>query len=424
VAGRLGDLFGKRRMIVLLLLPLILGSVLCAVATSVLPMIVGRGLQGLSAGMIPLGISLLNDVLPREKVGTAIALMSASLGIGGALGLPLAAAVAEYTNWRMLFWGTGALAVVVLLLVLRVVPGTAAPTTREAFDYLGAFGLGAALVCLLLGVSKGADWGWGSPLVVGLFVSTVVLLLAWGWWELRHPQALIDLRVTARPRVLLTNVASIVLGVAMYAQSLILPQILELPKETGVGLGQSMIQMGLWMAPSGLFMMALSPVGARLSKARGPKTTLVVGSLIIAVGYAIAMLLMSSTWGIMLAVSVAGAGLGFAYGAMPALIMSSVPHTETASANSVNTLMRSIGTSISAAVVAVILAQMTMDFGGYPVTSAAGFRTGLALGCGVAVVAALVALAIPALKASRPSRGDSAAAGLPEGGHELAGVTA
>lgn len=206
--------------------------------------------------------------------------------------------------------------------------------------------------------------------------------------------------MTARPVVLLTNAASLVVGFAMYAQSLILPQLLQLPEATGFGLGQSMVAMGLWMLPGGLMMMVVSPVGAKISAARTPKVTLALGSAVVAVGYLLSVLLMGSTWGITVSVMVISSGVGLAYGAMPALIMGSVPHSETGSANSFNTLMRSVGTSVAGAVVGVVLAQMTHEVGGITMPSEEGFQTGLLIGAGVAAVAALIACAIPG-KASR-----------------------
>uniref|UniRef100_UPI00278C61C3 MFS transporter n=1 Tax=Streptomyces sp. KL118A TaxID=3045153 RepID=UPI00278C61C3 len=270
-------------------------------------------------------------------------------------------------------------------------------TARGGFDGLGAVGLGAGLVCLLLGVSKGADWGWGSATTLGLFAGAVVTLLAWAWWELRLNDPLVDLRVTARPQVLMTNAASVLVGFSMYAQSLVVPQLLQLPEATGYGLGQSMVAMGLWMAPAGLMMMAMSPLGAKLSAARGPKVTLAVGSLVIAAGYGLGLPLISSgsTWSLLIVTIVCNTGVGFAYGAMPALIMGAVPPSETASANSFNTLMRSIGSSVSAAVIGVVLAQLTTDFGGYALPSENGFRVAMAIGCGVALTAAVVASLIP-----------------------------
>ncbi|GAB2646066.1 MFS transporter [Prescottella soli] len=399
VTGRLGDLLGKRRMLLFCAVPLALGSVTCALATSLVPMIVGRGLQGLGVGMVPLGISALRELVPPQKLGSSIALMSATMGIGGALGLPLAALVIQNTSWRVLFWGCAVLSVLIGVLIWRLIPATPALAAGGRFDFVGAVGLGVGLVSLLLAVSKGGVWGWGSASILGLFAAAVIVLLAWGWWELHTADPLVDLRVTARRQVLLTNAASIVVGFSMYAQSLIVPQLLQLPEATGYGLGQSMLAMGLWMAPGGFVMMAISPLGAKLSAARGPKITLLVGALIVALGYGSSMVLMGSAWGLMLVVAICGAGTGFAYGAMPALIMSAVPPSETGSANSFNTLMRSVGTSVAAAVVGVVLAQMSVGIGGgHTVPTEAGFRTGLLIGCGVALVAAAIAAAIPGRK--------------------------
>ncbi|MFI7667376.1 MFS transporter [Nocardia sp. NPDC049526] len=395
VAGRLGDLYGKRKILLASIVPLIAGSLVCAVATSIVPMIIGRGLQGAGVGIIPLGISALRDLLPPERLGAAIALISSSLGIGAAMGLPLSAAVVEYSNWRVLFWGSAALAALVGVLIFAVIPDTPNSGAAGRFDALGAIGLGAGLVSLLLAISKGAAWGWTSAGILGLFIAAVVLLLVWGWWELRIDAPLVDLRVTARPQVLLTNAASVVVGIAMYSQSLVMPQLLQLPTATGYGLGQSMMAMGLWMAPAGVVMMLISPVGAKLSAARGPKFTLVTGCLIIAVGYAASMALMGSTWGMLAVTVIISAGTGFAYGAMPALIMGAVPVSETAAANSFNTLMRSVGTSAAAAVIGAVLAQMTVSMGGHAIPTENGFRVALLIGCGVAVLGAAISATIP-----------------------------
>lgn len=399
ITGRLGDMFGKRRIMLLCTIPLILGSVLAASASSVLPMIIGRGMQGIGAGLIPLGISAMRDLLPREKLLPAIAMMSASMGVGGALGLPIAAAVAENFNWRTLFWGTAALSTIVAILLWRVIPAGKEQRSGGRFDLVSGLGLAVGLVCLLLGVSKGGTWGWTSGSTLGLLIGAVVVLLAWGVWELRTKEPLVDLRVTARRQVLLTNISSLALGFAMYAQALIVPQLLQLPSSTGYGLGQSMLAMGLWMMPGGFVMMGVSVLGGKLSAARGPKFTLVCGSIVIAAGYASSMLLMGSTWGLMLVVSFISAGVGLAYGAMPALIMSAVPVSETGSANSFNTLTRSVGTSFAAAVVGVVLAQMSVQVGDYHFPTENGFRLGLLMGAGVALIAGVVALGIPKHKA-------------------------
>ncbi|GAB3207001.1 MFS transporter [Nocardia tengchongensis] len=394
VAGRLGDLYGKRLMLLVSTVPLIAGSLLCALADSVAPMIIGRGLQGMGMGILPLGISALRDLVPAERLGSAIALVSASMGIGGALGLPIAAAVAQHTDWHVLFWAATGLSVLIAVLLYLVIPAVPVRASGR-FDGVGALGLGSGLICLLLAVSKGATWGWGSGAIVGLFAGAVVILALWGWWELRTTDPMVDLRVTARPKVLLTNASSLVLGFGMYASSLIVPQLLQLPKATGYGLGQSMLAMGLLMAPGGLMMMLVSPLGAKLSALRGPKVTLVAGGLVLAAGYGLSTLLMGSVAGLVLAYCVCSIGVALAYGAMPALIMGAVPLSETAAANGFNTVMRSIGTSFAAAVVGAVLSQMTVSLGGHQLPSESGFRTGLFIGCAMALASAAIASFIP-----------------------------
>ncbi|WP_306213413.1 MFS transporter [Actinoplanes sp. RD1] len=408
VIGRLGDMYGKKRVLLICCAPLFIGSVLCALSTALVPMVIGRGLQGVGMGMIPLGISLLRDVLPQDKLGSSIALLSASLGIGGGLGLPLSAAVAEYADWRVLFWGAAVAAVLIAVLIWRIVPTAPVFAKGQKFDYVGALSLGAGLIGVLLSVTKGASWGWGSPTTLILLAGGIVVLLAWGWWERRHHDPLIDLKVSARPQVLLTNTASLLIGFAMYAQSLAVPQLLQLPVATGYGLGQSMLAMGLWLLPAGLTMMAVSPFGARISAARGPKFTLAVGSLVIAAGYGVSLALLGTTWGLMAVAIVTNAGVGLAYGAMPALIMGAVPRSETGAANSFNTLMRAMGSSIASAVIGVVLAQMTTSFAGRPLPSENGFRVTMLIGCAVALLASAIAATIPA---RRPATEPGAAEG-------------
>ncbi|AZQ35616.1 MFS transporter [Streptomyces cyaneochromogenes] len=394
VMGRLGDMYGKRRMLLVSVVLLVSGSVVCALSDSLVPMIVGRVLQGLASGVIPLGISIMRDELPAERLGSATALMSASLGIGGALGLPAAALIADNFDWHVLFWTSAGMGVVALGCVLLVVPESKVRTGGR-FDLVGGMGMAAGLVCLLLGISKGADWGWTSGTTLGLFAAAVVILPAWGWWELRTDQPLVDLRTTARRQVLVTNLASIAVGFAMFAMSLVIPQLLQLPSRTGYGLGKSMLVAGLCMAPSGLVMMATAPVSAAISRAKGPKATLMIGVLIVAAGYSLNIVLMSEVWHFILVACVIGAGVGFGYGSMPALIMSAVPASETAAANSLNTLMRSLGTSMASAVAGVILAQMTTDLGGYALPSENAFKVVLAVGAGAALLAFVVASFIP-----------------------------
>jgi len=407
--GRLGDMYGKRRMLLLSLVLLVAGSAVGALSDSLVPMVAGRSLQGMAAGVIPLGISIMRDELPVERLGAATALMSASLGVGGALGLPASAFLAERADWHILFWTASGLGVLLLVLVLIVVPESPARTGGR-FDLLGAIGLSSALVCLLLAISKGADWGWTSTLTLGLFGAAVVVLLVWGRWELRTRRPLVDLRTTARRQVLLANIASAVFGFAMFAMTLVLPQLLQLPKATGYGLGQSMLAVGLVMAPNGVVMMAMAPLSARVSGRRGPKVALMLGAAVVALGYALSIVMMTALWQLVLVSSIIGAGIGLAYGAMPSLVLSAVPRSETAAASSLNMLMRSIGTAISSAVAGVVLAQLTITFGPAALPSRDGFRVVMAVGAAASLVALVIAGFLPGRRRTRDAAADDVTA--------------
>ena len=228
--------------------------------------------------------------------------------------------------------------------------------TDDRLDPLGAALLAGGLVTLLLGISKGQSWGWSSALTLGMFGSSLLIFALFGWWELRVSSPTVDLRTTAKRPVLATNVASIAVAFGMFGLSLVAPQILEMPRETGFGLGQSMLATGLWMAPGGLAMMVTSPIAARIAGVRGPRFTFVTGALIISASYAAGLLLLAAPWQIMVLNIAVATGVGFAYASMPALINAAVPISETAAANGINALSRSLGTSISSAVIGAILA--------------------------------------------------------------------
>ncbi|MBD8476988.1 MFS transporter [Microbacterium sp. CFBP 8794] len=408
IAGRLGDMYGKRRIVLVLLAVMMLGSVIAALSTGIIGMIIGRALQGAVVGVVPLGISILRDVLHENRVDSAIALMSATLGVGGALGLPISALVAENTDWHWLFWIAGGLGAVVFVLTLWIVPVSVLRTAGR-FDYLGAAGLAVGLIGVLVAVSRGNTWGWTSPVTLALAIGGVAVLLLWGWYELRIDSALLDLRVAARRPVLLTNLASVAMGFALFTSNVAYPQMLELPIATGVGLGLSLLAASLVVMPSGLVMMVLSPISGALARTIGPRVLLVAGAISLIVAYGFSLTFSSEVWHFVVANILIGFGIGFGYAAMPMLIMRAVPPSDTGASNGLNALARSLGTSTSAAIVGVVLATLSTGEGDTRVPTADAFQVSFLLGIGAAVIALVLALLIPKRSTPAPER-----ASLPE----------
>lgn len=395
VLGRLGDMYGKRRMLHVSVGIVLASSVLAAVAPNFEVLLVARALQGVSFGVIALGMSLMRDVLPPARVASGVGLMSSSLGVGGAAGPPLTGLIAQYASWRMLFVLVAAGALVLALLVPRLVPESRVRTGGR-FDTVGAVVLGVALVCLLLGISKGSEWGWASPATLGSIGSAVVLLVFWGWFELGRRSPLVDLRVSARPAVLWTNVATVLLGFSIFATFVMATQILQAPEGTGYGFGLSMMAAGVMLLPIGGSMVVFSSVSARLSRARGPRITVVAGSALLMVGNAGLAMLPGSLWLVVVTATVGAIGAALAYSALPLLIMRAVPESETAAANSMNTLMRQLGTSTITAVAAAVGAALVVQVDGQVVPAGSAFTVSFLAAAGAALGALVIAALTPA----------------------------
>lgn len=403
IAGRLGDMFGKRLVLLGTMAAVAVGSTVCALSTAFVPFLIGRGLQGLGIGAIAVGISILRDIVPAVHLGGAVGTMSASLGVGGALGLPFAASIARHVSWHALFWACTLAALACGAAILRAVPRGPADAGGR-FDAIGTVGLTAVLSLVLLPLSKASEWGWTDPLTLTMFGTFLVTGAAWWWYELRTPNALIDVRALLHRPILLTNAASIATGFAFYAMQMMPIQILMAPEGAPAGVGLGMVAASLVLMPSGLVMFAFSRVSSLVTDRHGARISLALGAVVIAGGYLVLLLATIGPWPmhwlwILASSASVGAGLGIAYSAMPALIMAVVPVEQTGEANGVNALMRSVGTSMATAVVAMVLTgatTVTATAAGPVETPTAGAYTTTILLClGVCAVATACSLAIP-----------------------------
>lgn len=373
VFGRLGDMFGKRRMILIVLGSDVLGSVLCALTSSIWLLTAGRALEGLGLAVIPLGISILRDELPPERVASGVASVSATLGTGGVIGYPASAAIIEYTDWHIAFWLAAAVAAVNFTLVLRYVPESPVRAGGR-FDVPGAIGLGLALVLILVAMDKAATWGWLSVRVGTCFTAGLVLLALWTLLQLRTREPLVDLRLSMQAHIRATHLAALAIGVGFYVNSLATSLQVQEPKATGIGLGRSVLVAGLCSVPAGVAMLTLAATSARVARRIGPARTIAGGAALMGLGYAMRVLVPSGLTAILVGTGVVAAGAVFAYSSLPLLIMSAVPLHETAAANGLNTLMRQVGQTIGGAVTTSVIATMTIEVAGTEGGSVAGYR--------------------------------------------------
>lgn len=394
VLSRLADMYGKRRIMLICLVMMSLGSALAALNLGLAALLAGRALQGGAAALVPVGISVLREEMPGPKLAPAVAMISATLGFGSALGLPMAGALYELLGWQAIFWSTAAIGII-LIAVLPLVLTRSRIRTPGRFDYAGAILLSLALTATLLALSKGGSWGWTSAPTLITAAAAVTALALWFPLELKISQPMLDLRTSARKPVLLTNLVAVLVGYSMYSNLLSTTQQLQIPDTAGYGFGLSVMAAGLCMVPTGLSMVMFTPLSTLISRRRGAKTTLITGSLVSAAGYIGRLFLTEELWMLMLGAAVIGIGNAIAYAAMPALIMGAVPATVTAAANGLNTVLRIIGTTIGSAAVAALLAATTVTVNGAKYPSVQAFEHVFWIAASAALTAAVLAWLLP-----------------------------
>jgi predicted MFS family arabinose efflux permease len=316
------------------------------------------------------------------------------LGVGAAVGLPLSGLVAQHLGYHSLFWFIGAGGLLTFVGVLGLVP-EAPNRSGGRVDVLGAVLLGLGLMAIMLPLAETASWGWGSARVIGLLVAGAVVLVVLGWVEIRTREPLVDIVALRRRPLVLTNIASMLFGFALFASLLGTASYVQAPSGTGYGFGASMLVGGLCVLPSGVGMLLLAPVSARLVAWRGAGQTLALGAMIVAAGWVVRILVTGALWEIIVGTTVVGIGTGVGYAAMPSLINNFTPPAEIAAANGLNTLFRAVGSSLASAIGGSILAAQVLHLGPAVLPSLTGYRILFGICACAAALAALAALAVP-----------------------------
>src|SRR3954469_12867796 len=393
VVGRLGDMFGKKRLLMVTLAAFAAGSTLSAVAPSIGVLVAGRVIQGVAGGLFPLSFAIVRDEFPPDKVASSIGIVSAITGIGGGVGLVLGGVIVDNASWHWIFWLSLAITLVALAATHALVPESPI-TTPGRVDWGGAALLALGLACPLIGVSQSTTWGWGDPRTIGLIAVGAVILYCLVGYEKRRSQPLLDMTTLARRPVLATNAATVFIGFAMFGSFVLIPQIAQVPESTGYGLGHSAAVAGLLLLPSTIVMLFVAPLSGRIGARRGSRGPLIAGVLI--TGIALAFLAFAHLTAIELMIGslLMGTGVGLAFAAMPNLIIEAVRQEQTGEATAVNALVRNVGAAIGAQVSGTILAGSVVAGSELPAES--GFTTAFAVAAGVAVAGAGLAVLVPA----------------------------
>jgi EmrB/QacA subfamily drug resistance transporter len=399
ILGRVGDLIGKKRTLVAVLVIVTIGCLLAALAPTIGVLIVARVVQGIGGALFPLSFGIIRDEFAPSEVSGSISNLSAVIAAGGGVGIVAAGPIVTALDYRWLFWLPVGIVAVTTLIALRYVPES--PRRAEgSVNWLGAVLLSGWLVALLLPLSQASHWGWGSSRVIALFVAAVALFALWLFVEARSHSPLIDLRIMRLPAVWTTNAAALLFGAGMYAIWSFLPGFVQTPSSAGYGFGASVTAAGLLMLPMLIAMFCSGVLSGRLEPVLGAKKLLIAGSALGAVACGILALWHDQQWQVALAAGVFGLGIGLAFASMANLIVGSVPAEQTGAATGMNANIRTIGGSIGAAVTSVLVTGRLQPSG---LPYASGYTHGFSLLALLCLAAALAALLVPVQRAGRIS---------------------
>ncbi len=401
IFGKLGDIYGKKRMMVVAVIAFTVGTLGAALSNSIEMLISFRALQGIGGAVFPLAFGIVRDELPPERVGVGLGLLSATFGVGGGVGLVLSGVILDHSSWQWLFW-IGAIPMALSILPLLLLVPESPVRTKAVIDWWGAILLGSGLAAFLVALSEGERWGWTSAATLGVLALSVVLIVAWVLVELTVREPLIDIGLMRDRSVFWTNIVGLVTGFAMFGTFLLVPTLVQMPTPelppavaglVDYGFGSSVTEAGILLLPASAMMLFVGPLAGVLERHFGARTLLTVGLAVLGLGGFALVFLHTTIAGIVVAMTLIGIGVGISYSMLAKLIIDAVDQSVTGVAMGMNTVMRTIGGVIGGQVGAAVLASMSID--ATPVPSEDGFTMMFALSGTAALLAVAGALRIP-----------------------------
>ena len=359
IAGRLGDMFGNKRVLLWVLACTAAGLLVNAVWSGFVGLVVGRLLAGVSLATLPLAYGIIRETASPRRLAPIVALIAGSVALGTGAGQALAGVVVDHLGTPWLYWIPFIITVPTLIGAALWVPESSV-THGGTVDWAGATALAAGLLAVLIAISESTVWGWGSWRTVALIVAGGVLLAVWVRIELATARPLIDVRLLSVPEVWWPNLTAALFGFGMFGAFTLVPVFAEVPKATGIGFGFSITQAGLLVVPATVTMGLGGPIAGRLEHRFGAKQPLMLGSVIGAIGFATLAIAHSTPGPMYIGFALLGLGMGVSYAILPHMIVLAVPPEHTAAATAMNTIARNIGGALGVQLCAtVVAAQVT-----------------------------------------------------------------
>jgi MFS family permease len=394
ILGRLGDMYGKEKMLLWTLVILAAGTLVSALSSSLALVVVGRFIQGAAGGIFPLAFGIVRDEFPPEKVAGSIGLLSAILGLGAGIGIMLAGVIIEHLSYHWLFWLPLFPTVLAAIATWRFIPESPVRVPGRV-NWLAATLMTIGISIVLIAISQTTVWGWGSPKTLGLLAVGVAVSVCWIVVEIRSDNPLIDMTMMRIRGVWTTNASAFLLGAGMYASFIVIPQIAQLPKSTGFGFGASVVLSGFYLLPTNLGMTILGLSAGRISGRFGSRSALLAGTAFTTASFALLAVAHRHPYDLLIASGLLGVGVGLAFAALGNLIVQAVSPEQTGVASGMNTVMRTLGGALGGQLSATFIAAHTVK--GLPAVT--GFTDTFLMATGFLLVCLLTGTLVPKQRA-------------------------
>jgi len=391
IIGRLGDMYGKERLLLWTLLVLAAGTLLAAISNSLALLIVARVIQGVAGGIFPLAFSIARDEFPPDRVAGSIGLMSSILGVGGGAGIIAGALIIEHLDWHWLFVLPTIFTAIAAVCTWRFIPESPIRVPGRV-NWLAAALMSIGISAALIAVAQTTTWGWVSAKTIGMFAIGVVFCVAWIYVETHSEVPLIDMKMMRIRGIWTTNLAAFLIGGGMYSSFIVLPQFAQLPTSTGFGFGASVVTSALYLLPAALGMGLLGTVAGRVARRFGSKAALVAGTSVSALAFAVLLVAHSAPIDLLIGASLLGIGIGLAFSALGNLVVMAVPPSQTGAASGMNTVMRTLGGALGGQLSATFIVNNTTN--GLP--NVTGFELTFAMATAFLLVGVVASLMVPA----------------------------
>jgi MFS family permease len=355
VCGRLGDIYGRRRLLIILLLVSVIGSIVSISTGTLVGVVIGRAIQGVAGGILPLCFGLAREHLPVQRVPMAIALVAATAMLASAMGGLLSGIILDNADWPDLFIAAAFVAIVAAVACLAL-PRSTLVARVARIDFAGAVLFAAAIALILLGVTKSATWTWADPRTIAAVVGGVLALAGWIWWELRVDSPLINIRTFARRKLALTLAATLLLASGLFGgATVILPLVYITPVDAPVGLGLSATTAGAIGAGITLLAFTVAPVSGRIATRVGARWSLLVGTILGVIATVGLATLHSTIPGFVASAACVLLAISFVSTSLPNLVVEDVPAENTSEMTGMFTVVRTAFTGVGTAIVTLLL---------------------------------------------------------------------